>query len=160
MKFKKVKRTKGKLNTEIGIKDFYNEYTREAEAKLRSHINYKVYTSILKDFNKLLSEEIVYNNECYPLPYKLGLLGVIKFEQNFDEDNRYRWAVDWKKSKELGQIIYFENSDRYKWRWDKSTVKLKGKRYYQFKESRINSKAIKKAKMQNPRLDYYSKLAK
>ena len=160
MIFKEVKRTKGKLNSEIGIRNFYQEYKREAEAKLRKPRDYKTYSEVLKDFNKLLSQEIVYNNECCTLPYRLGLLGVIKFEQNFDEDNKHRWAVNYKLSKELGQIVYFENSDRYKWKWDKSSVKLKGKRYYQFKASKINSRLIKRAKTENPKLDYYSKLAR
>jgi len=153
-----IQRTQGKLNSDIGLSDFYEEYKREAEVKGRGITDYKVYTSIVKDFNKILSEKIVFNCLTYPLPYKLGLLGVIKFEQNFDSSKQGKWAIDWKKSKETGQIVYFENSERYKWKWDKQK-KLKGKRYYQFKATRPNSRSIKQALIKNPKLDYYSKLA-
>lgn len=152
-----IQRTQGKLNLDIGLSDFYEEYKREAEVKGRSIIDHKIHASILKDFNKKLSEKIVFNCSTYQLPYRLGLLGVIKFEQNFDSSKQGKWAIDWKKSKETGQIIYFENSERYKWKWDKQK-KLKGKRYYQFKATRPNSRLIKQALVENPKLDYYSKL--
>jgi len=159
IEFKEViQRTQGKLNSDISLKDFYQEYKREAEVKQRKIVDYKTHTSILKDFNKLLSEKIVFDCRTYPLPYKLGLLGVIKFEQSFNTDKQYKWAVDYKKSKELKQIVYFENSERYKWKWDKQKT-LKGKRYYQFKATRPNSRSIKQALTKNPKLDYYSKLA-
>lgn len=153
-----IQRTKGKLNSDIGIEDFYDEYKREAEVKKRNTVNYSTYGNILKDFNKELSKKIVFNCQTYHIPYKLGLLGVIKFEQSFSEDSKHKWAVDWKKSKEIGQIVYFENSNRYKWKWDKNKT-LVGKRYYQFKAIRPNSRLIKKALTDNPKLDYYSKLA-
>jgi len=144
-----IQRTKGKLNSDIGIGDFYEEYKREGEVKKRNIVNYSIYSNILKDFNKELSKRIVYNCQTYHLPYKLGLLGVIKFEQSFSEDNKHKWAVNWKKSKEIGQIVYFENSERYKWKWDKHQT-LKGKRYYQFKANQPNSRLIKKALTDNP----------
>lgn len=106
-----------------------------------------------------MSRKIVYENASYKIPYKLGLLGIIKFHQKFNDDNKHRWAVDWKKSKEIGQIVYFENSDRYKWRWDKSYTRFKGKKYYAFKATKLNNRLIKKAKKENPHLDYYTKLA-
>ena len=160
-KFKEKIRTQGKLNAEIGINDFYKDYIREAESKERTTIvDFKTYSSVLKDFHKILVNKIVTENECYKMPFKLGLLGIMKFDQNFDEEKKHRWAVDWKKSKELGQIIYFENTDRYKWRWDKSSVKLKGKKYYQFKASRNNTRLIAQTKKSNPKLDYYRQLAK
>jgi len=160
-KFKEKIRTQGKLNSEIGINDFYEEYTKEAESKKRETVvPFKTYSSVLKSFHKLLVTKVVEENECYKMPFKLGLLGILKFDQNFDEDRKHKWAVDWKKSKEVGQIVYFENTDRYKWRWDKSNVKLKGKKYYQFKASRNNSRLIAQTKKNNPKLDYYRQLAK
>ncbi len=153
-----IQRTQGKLNSDIGLNHFYEEYEREAEVKNRKIVDYKTYTSVLKDFNKILSEKVVFNCQTYSMPYKLGLLGVIKFEQQFNSDKKYKWAVDWKKSKELGQIVYFENSERYKWKWDKYKT-LKGKRYYQFKATQPNSRLIKQALTKNPKLDYYSKLS-
>lgn len=161
VKFKETLRTKGKMNAEIGIISFYKEYKDEAIKKERTtFVDFKKYSKVLKDFNKLLSNKIVYENECYKLPYRLGVLGVIKFDQNFDEDRKHKWAVDWKRSKEEGTIIYFENTDRYKWKWDKSNMKLKGKKYYQFKASRDNTRLIAKVKKNSYKIDYYRQLAK
>jgi len=159
IEFKEViQRTQGKLNSDIGLNDFYEEYKREAEVKNRKTLSNKIHASILKDYNKILSQKIVFNCQTYSMPYKLGLLGVIKFEQQFESENKHKWAVDWKKSKELKQIVYFENSERYKWKWDKYKT-LTGKRYYQFKATQPNSRSIKQALIKNPKLDYYSKLA-
>lgn len=156
---KVIKRTKGKLKVDIGIKDFYQEYCRESKSKNKKTQEYKKYSAILGDFNKILSTKIVTNCESYKMPYKLGLLGVIKFHQNFDIEKKHKWAVDWKKSKELKQIVYFENSERYKWRWDKSYTRFKGKKYYAFIASRQNKRLVKQVKKQNPKIDFYSKLA-
>lgn len=159
-KFKEEKRTGGKLNVDIGILDFYKEYKDEGTRKNRKTIvDLKTYRSVLKKFHEVLSNKIVTENECYKLPYKLGLLGIIKFNQNF-EINQNKWAVDWKKSKELNQVVYFENEERYKWRWDKSGMKLKGKHYYNFKACRNNNRLISKFKKENPKTDYYRTLAK
>ena len=161
VKFKDKIRTQGKKNAEIGLHSFYKEYNEEAVRKERdTKVDFKTYSTILKHFNKSLSYKIVKDNECYKLPYRLGILGVIKFDQNFDEDRKFKWAIDWKRSKEAGHIIYFENVDRYKWKWDKSKMKLKGKKYYQFKASRTNSRMIAQVKKNNAKIDYYRKLAK
>lgn len=156
--FKIGKRTKGKLKVDVGLKDFYVEYKREAEIKNRKPLSYTIYSKIIKEFNASVSNRIVYNCETYKMPYRLGLLGVIKFHQSFNPENKYKWAVDWKASKEYNQIVYFENSDRYKWRWDKSYSRFKGKKYYAFKATKENRILITRAKQQNPKLDYYSKL--
>lgn len=160
-KFKEIKRSKGKLPVDIGIKDFYKEYQEEGLRKERTTlVEYPTYSQVLLSFHKLLVTKLVNENECYKLPYKLGLLGIIKFDQEFDVDRRNKWAVDWKKSKELGQIVYFENTERYKWRWDKTGMKLKGKKYYNFKASRDNNRLLAKIKKANPRIDYYRQLSK
>jgi len=157
--FKIGRRTKGKLKVDIGLKDFYAEYKREAKIKDRTPVSYEVFSKAIKLFNTKISERVVYKCESYKMPYRLGLLGVIKFEQKFDPDKKYKWAIDWKTSKEHNQIIYFENSDRYKWRWDKSYTRFKGKKYYAFKATKQNKILIKTAKQENPKLDFYSKLA-
>lgn len=156
--FKVGKRTKGKLKADVGIKDFYTEYEREASIKSRSTVDYKLYTEILKAFVKKLCARILHNSSSYKMPYRLGVLGIIKFEQNFDPTKKHKWAIDWKASKENNQIVYFENSDRYKWRWDKSYSRYKGKKYYAFKATKENNRFIKQAILKNPKLDYYSKL--
>lgn len=157
--FKIGKRTKGKLKTDIGIKDFYEEYLREASVKGRTPVSYEVYSKVLKAFNQKISTKIVYECTTYKMPYRLGLLGVIKFEQSFDAKKKHKWAVDWKTSKEVNQIVYFENSDRYMWRWDKSHTRFKGKKYYAFKATKQNRLLVTQAKKDNPKLDYYSKLS-
>lgn len=159
MIFKLPKRKKGKLKADVGIKDFYTEYKREAKVKNRKTLLYSTYSQILTDFNKTISNRIVFQCETYKIPNKLGLLGVIKFHQNFDQSNKHRFAVDWKKSKELGFIVYHEDSKRYMWRWDKSHTRFKGKKYYAFRATKQNKLLITQAIRSNPKLDFYSKLS-
>lgn len=159
MTFKLPKRKKGKLKSDIGIQDFYSEYKREAEVKNRKVLPYNLYSKILTDFNKEVSYRITFKCETYKMPNRLGLLGVIKFHQNFNQSNKHKFAVDWKKSKEIGMIIYHEHSERYMWRWDKSHTRFKGKKYYAFRATKQNKLLITQAIRSNPKLDYYSKLS-
>lgn len=157
--FKTGKKGKNKLKVDVGIKQFYNEYKRYAELKNLQTISYDTYSKILFDFNKSVAAKIASECITYKIPYKLGLLGVIKFHQSFSQDNKHRFAVDWKKSKELGFIVYHENSERYMWRWDKSYTRFKGKKYYAFKATKQNKLLITQAIRKNPKLDFYSKLS-
>ena len=81
-------------------------------------------------------------------------LKVDKFENNYSEDNKKSWSIDFKRTKELGHVVYYGSKYGYKWKWDKKTCIVKGKRYYTFKACRTSSRLIADA-IKNKQLDYY-----
>lgn len=153
-----VKRNKGKVTADISLAEFYLEYCRMENVKNRTPKEYKIYSAVLKDVNKAIAD-LCLQGETVKLPYNLGKLGIIKYEVNFNPEKQNIWKVDYKRSKELGMIVYFDDPYRYKWKWNKNDVKLVGKKWYKFLPLRQNSRAIAKAIKENPKLDYYTKLS-
>jgi hypothetical protein len=139
---------------EIGTKNFYNYYKEYSIKKNREYVDYKTYSTILKEFNLALRDKLVYNSEHVTLPYRLGKLYIHKFENNYSEENQKSWSIDFKKTKELGHIVYYGSKYGYRWKWDKKTCIVKGKRYYTFKACRTSSRLIADA-IKNKQLDYY-----
>lgn len=138
----------------LTLKDFYNLYCSKSEKKGRQPIDYKTFSSVMKDFNLLLRDKIVYKSERVMLPYKMGELYIRKFEVNYDPEKQYAWKVNYKASKEAGTRIYHGEPFGYGWKWNKSPVRLKGKRYYSFKPCRKASRLIADA-VKNKNVDYY-----
>lgn len=127
---------------EKGINDFYNYYTIKGEQKNLKNHDRKLYTSIIKDCNLLIRDKIL-ENETIELPYTLGEISIVKFENKFDPIKQYKWKVDFKKSKELGYKVYYGSQYGYRWVWSKTNAKVKGKYYYHFKPVRMASRLIK-----------------
>ena len=153
-----VKRNKGKVKADVALAEFYSEYCRMEEVKGRTPKDYKTYSKILKEVNKAIVD-LCLKGETVKFPYNLGKLGIIKYEVDFNPEKQNIWKVDYKKSKELGMIVYFDSPYRYKWKWNKNEVNLIGKRWYKFLPLRQNSRAIAQIIRENPKLDYYTKLS-
>lgn len=153
-----AKRGKGKRKVDIGINDFYEHYCNRERAKERKPRDYKTYSTIIKEANQMIQDSIVKDNEPVKLPYKLGTIGIIKFKVNFDEARKNLWRVDYNRSKKEGMIVYFDQEFRYRFKWEKRGMKLKGQRWYAFYPNRPASRAIPKALRENKRLDYCEKL--
>jgi len=151
-----AKRGKAKVKCDLTLKDFYEVYKGREEAKERKPKDYKLYRDIIKDFNEELVRTIVFDNEVVKLPYRLGNLSIKKYKVSFNPDKQNIWKVDYKKSKEVGFIVYYDSPYRYKWKWNKRHVKLTGKKYYKFLPCREASRLIAKALRENSRLDYFT----
>lgn len=99
------------------IKDFYDDYIEEYP----SGIDYKQYRMILTDYYNILKDEVLYNSEEIKLPFKLGLVKIVKYKPKTYSSKSL--SVDYKLSKELGTRVYHLNdhSDGYKYRlyWHK-----------------------------------------
>lgn len=124
---------------EKGIRDIYEHYKNKCIKLNCEIVDYKLFTTILKEFNLLLRDRIL-TNDNIKLPYNLGSLGITKFEVNYNPEKQYKWKVDFKKSKELGYKVYYGSEYGYRWKWTKG--RLIGKRYYHFKPCRAASRSI------------------
>jgi hypothetical protein len=160
IEFKTVKRSKGKFTKDLSTKNFYKDYCRASLNNKRIPVDYAVYYKIIRSFNKKLQTKLVTEAKSFKMPYKLGYLGIVKYEVNFDPDKIKNWKVNYGESKKQGSIIYYDQPFRYKWKWDKSGLKLTGKKYYKFSPCREASRAIPRHLETSPGFDYYEMLSK
>jgi len=160
IEFKTVKRSKGKFTKDLSTKNFYKDYCRVSLNNKRIPVDYAVYYKIIRSFNKQLQTKLVTEAKSFKMPYKLGYLGIVKYEVNFDPDKIKNWKVNYGESKKQGSIIYYDQPFRYKWKWDKSGLKLTGKKYYKFSPCREASRAIPRHLETSPGFDYYEMLSK
>lgn len=140
--------------TEIGLKDFYKQYKETSINKKREYVDYKTFSNIVKDFNKELRTRVIYDAETFDLPYRLGKLGVRKFRNTYTEDNKSKWSVNYKESKEKGYLVYHAAEFGHRWIWNKSTCRVPSKKFYAFKPCRTASRLIADA-IKNKKIDYY-----
>lgn len=139
---------------QIGNKDFYDYYKKRAIEKNRSYVDYKIFGQVLRSFNELLRDKIIYNAEKVKLPYKLGTLYVRKFEHIYHEGNKRLWNIDFKATKEQGVTVYHADKYGYGFKWDKKAVNLTGKRYHRFRACRKANRLIADA-IKNKHLDFF-----
>lgn len=138
----------------LGLKNCYLLYIEIAKSKKREFVDYKTYSKIIKEFNLILRDKIVYKSEHVQLPYRLGHLYVHKFENTYNEENKKNWAIDYKHLKETGEIRYHGSEFGYKWKWNKKNAIVKGKKYYNFTPCRKAKRLIADA-INNKQLDFY-----
>ena len=160
IEFKVTKRTKGKFTKDLSTKNFYKDYCRASLNNKRIPVDYSVFYKVIREFNKRLQEKIVTEAKSFKMPYKLGYLGITKYEVNFDPEKIKTWKVNYGESKKQGMIIYYDQPFRYKWKWDKSNLRLTGKKFYKFTPCREASRAIPKHIKANPGFDYYEMLSR
>lgn len=162
---------KEKKKYDYGIKDIYNYYKNNYPNTLK----YKEFAVILKEFNKLLIEEM-YKGAYISLPYSLGDLYIYKYKPTlkFDEDGnivtkgKYS-MVDYKATNELWkeypelkhkQRVIYDNfhSDGFKLRisWKRYHT-VRTNKLYNFTPSRYFKRGLNKYFKVNPNQDYYDK---
>lgn len=140
---------------DIGLKDYYEFYKTSSIKKNKPYVEYNTFVKVIKSFNLKLRDKIIYESQKVKLPYRLGSLYVHKFENNYTEDNKAGWKVDYKATKEAGHVIYHGSKYGYKWKWVKKECVVKGKRWFQFKACRTASREIAKAVL-TKNIDYYN----
>lgn len=139
--------------TEKGLRDYYAYYVENCKKHKSEYQDYKVFAKIVREANILIRDQIL-TNDNFKIPYLMGELKIIKFENTFREDKQYKWKVDYQKSKELGYIVYYGSQYGYRWKWDKTKALVSGKMYYHFKPVRMASRLINKAVKSG--IDYYA----
>ena len=131
------KRTKGRITGCLRLKEIYKFYKKN----YKEAIDYKTFAKIIKLSNKKLLDKIVNKSEIVELPYRLGHLQISKFERSFNQPKN-KWRVDFKKTKELGFKVYFDQEFIYKWNWKKTQAIIKNKCHYKFEASRIAKRMV------------------
>lgn len=135
-----VKRGEGKIKGSLGIRDMYKYY--KSLTPKEEQIEYKLFAYYIKECNKELLNQIVNNSEIVTMPYRLGDLQIVKYERKFSLDKKYKWALDFKKSREHGFNIYHDQPYLYAWRWRKHYTIVKNKTKYKFVASRTAKRMV------------------
>jgi len=140
------------------IIDYYESYlTNIASSKLYT-VKYSVFRSILVDYFKFLSEEIIDNSKEVRIPGRMGLVYIekrkpIKYE-------RSRLHVDFKATKESDKtILHFnEHSNGYSYRfhWDKTNMLVGFYKAYEMVFTRRNKRYLASLIKENKK-DYIEK---
>jgi hypothetical protein len=142
------KRTEGKIKNTLGLRDCYKYYKENND----DPVDYKTFTNCIKECNKELIDTIVNQSDKVQLPYRLGELNICKFKRSYNTSTS-RWAVDFKRTKEEGFKVFFNQTFIYKWKWWKDYTIVKNKSKYKFTASRLSKRLIPVALKNN--IEYF-----
>lgn len=143
------KRTEGKIKGCLTLRDMYKYYKKN----YTDVVDYRTFSKIIKACNKELVKAIVEDSQEILLPYRLGSLQVVRFERKFTRPMN-KWAVDWKKTNELGFKVFHEQKFLYKWVWKKHSAIVKNKTGYKFTTCRFSKRAVPNA-VKNKKIEYF-----
>ena len=134
-----TKRTEGKIKECISLKESYKFYSAEYE----NPVDYQTYVKYIKECNKKLLENVVNKANEVELPYRMGILHVVKYDRVYR--NKKKWAIDFNETKKRGFKVYFEQDYIYKWRWGKDHTIVKNKSKYKFTAARGAKRMVPEA---------------
>ena len=140
------------------LKDSYKFYTEDFSEQSAFFVEYSVYKNICIDFNKMICKYILEEAGEFELPYRMGTLRIKKTKMDYSNKNYMR--PDWKRTKELGRTVYHLNDHtggfRYRWAWDKSSIRTVGKKLYSFTATRTNKRTLAALlKDEDKNIDYF-----
>lgn len=164
---------------DYGNTDIYNFYKKKLNNKVK--VSQKVYFAIFDEYISYVKHLMIYNSFRYTLPYGWGSVHFYKYKVKFKlkEDgtlDRRNLRIDWGASKKLWAEMYpdktpeelkliegkprltflnkHSNGYRVRCRWDKTTVTIKHKIFYNVKMLRCFSRELAKGIKEHPEIDY------
>ena len=158
-------RTEGKFKSDYKLKDVYSIYLENNYEGLQ--VDYITFSKVIKDFNLLLTDFIIYNPEGIKLPLNLGYVRIRKSKVNLAR--RDKLIPDWKatndlwdsnpSAKEKKTLMFHlnEHRDGYKYKifWDKSIARIKNKSFYFYIPARAFKRKLAHILKTNSEIDYY-----
>lgn len=145
-------RSKGKITKCLAIRDMYKYYKDNCKPNELIE-SYKTFSRIIKACNLETRRLITEESETFKMPYREGLIKITKYERSYNQE-KYKWALDFKKTKELGFNVYFDQPYIYKWEWIKKNAVVKNKSKYKFVPCR-DAKRLVPMLLRTSKIDYY-----
>lgn len=155
---------KNKITNSYGILDYYKYYNKNYVSNSNSnyYVDKNTYSNILSDFHEELSNEIIFNNFEFKLPFRLGVLCLRKFKPKLKIVNNKlinHNPPDFKATKELWEkdeearenkvlvrhLNKHSNGFIFIMKLYKATSNFKNKSLFSFESTRFIKKKIKKA---------------
>lgn len=131
-----------RISGELSTKHFYEFYKEKYKDKVKYKVDNKLFAKILNLYNKKLAKRIL-SGEAITLPYRLSVLRIKKCKMNY---NNVKYDYHTYNTTGMKVPHLNEHSKDYyvRWYWRKSTCIVKGKRFYSFRPSRENARALAK----------------
>ena len=144
-----MKRTKS-----YSEKDYYVSYLDHTKRSDLYYIDFKIFTSILRDYFEYISRMIIEKAAEIKLPSQLGAIYVKK--RGF-KPQRKHLNVDFKSTNEMGKTILHLNEHTngysYMFKWRKKEMNMQAKILYQLVMTRANKRHLA-ACIKNKLTDY------
>ena len=176
----KLPRNKNKIKIDHKSEDLYKYYVNKNKGKA-TIVNKSTYNSILKDFFLEKFNHIIYQNETFRMPARIGDLRVRRRKSNLKLDaegnlDKSKLKVDYRKTLKLWQemypgktldeikeipdrkIVYHMNDhtdgDMVHFNWDKITSNVKNQSAYRYKATRTLKRRLATA-VKTLNIQYY-----
>lgn len=143
------------MKADYSLPDVYRHYRKTVGLKAKSK---SVFNKFIRALNTEITEQFLSKPQDVQLPQNCGTIGIRKSKMRFDCRRSLR--VDWKKTKELGKVIYHlndhRNNYRYNINWNKGqTTNI---RIYSFVPPRSTSRRLAQILLTNPSMDYFERI--
>ena len=123
------------------IKTAYKNYPYKYQPKHLLFLEYNKFKEILLDINSTIFEEYIKNG----LEYSNRNIGTFRVRRVKTTNHK---KIDFKKSKELGKNVYYDNSHTFgyhiKTQWIKSSLPIYNKNIYKFNFVRAKIRSLSK----------------
>ena len=134
--------------------DYYKSYINYIGSNDAYRIDYKVFSSILYDYFKIIADAIILKAADVKLPSQLGTIFVRK--RKF-KPYRNHLNVDFKSTNELGKTVLHMNEHTngysFMFKWEKRNIAFRSSILYQLVMSRDNKRRLAKC-IKNKTTDY------
>jgi len=136
-----------KVDWRSSSKDNYNLFCKKYPATI---ITYDAWRNIIYTYNEMFKEYILETGHKAKLPYGFGEFSINKKKRRkmkgINGKEFVNLAIDWKKTKEKGKVIYNFNYHTegyfFGWMWFKSTARDKNTDLWYLKPSRLTSRLL------------------
>lgn len=143
-----------KQNNSYTEVDYYKSYMNYIGTNKKYAIDYKLFSSILYDYFKIISDSIILKAADVKLPSQLGTIFVRK--RKF-KPYRRNLNVDFKSTNELGKTVLHMNEHTngysFMFKWEKRNMAFRASTLYQLVMSRDNKRRLAKC-IKNKTTDY------
>jgi hypothetical protein len=141
--FKQASRGKGKIKTDLGNIHLYRFYRKINKGK--NPVDIATFRAVITDLNQKIVDRIILESEEFKMPYRLGKIYIKKLDLPLGKIPKNKWPIDYERSRKLGFIVYHDNDDIFRWKWNKRNAIVTNRSFYMFKPSRHNKRYLAKA---------------
>lgn len=144
-----IHQSNNKMLKSKGNKEMYKFYRKKCREKKITPQNDTMYRLLLSECNQMIVNIITDECDEFKIPYRQGVLRIRKRKRKFS-----KLCMDYKKSKDLNEKIFYTDDWKYKPFWDKKTAVFKNQTFYRFKACRALNRYIKVC-VKDKKLDYF-----
>lgn len=121
------------------LKNSYAEYKGKQKELKNDYVPWQVYKDIMREVLKAIMKKIVFEDWTFYLPYRLGCITKLSFDQTspevYDPINRNESK---KRSKKIVYFNFHSHKRVYQIKWITSFLRFKNKKFYIYRAPKGN----------------------